>query len=118
MNISELCIRRPVMTVLLSAALVVAGVLAYLRIPIAALPSYNTPVIAVSAQLPGAASADTARYVHLVAEAMRRAFLDRARWLGDPDFGALPVERLTSKAYAAELRATIDREDRPDDLDA
>jgi hydrophobic/amphiphilic exporter-1 (mainly G- bacteria), HAE1 family len=58
MNISELCIRRPVMTVLLSAALVVAGVLAYLRIPIAALPSYNTPVIAVTAQLPGA-SPDT-----------------------------------------------------------
>ena len=58
MNISELCIRRPVMTVLLSAALVVAGVLAYMKIPIAALPSYNTPVIAVSAQLPGA-SPDT-----------------------------------------------------------
>ena len=58
MNVSELCIRRPVMTVLLSAALVVAGVLAYMKIPIAALPSYNTPVIAVSAQLPGA-SPDT-----------------------------------------------------------
>ncbi|MBE7940180.1 MULTISPECIES: efflux RND transporter permease subunit [Ramlibacter] len=58
MNISELCIRRPVMTVLLSAALVVAGVLALMRIPIAALPRYNTPVIAVNAQLPGA-SPDT-----------------------------------------------------------
>jgi gamma-glutamyltranspeptidase/glutathione hydrolase len=41
---------------------------------------------------------------------MRRAFLDRARHLGDPDFVQVPVERLTSKAYAAELRRTIDRE--------
>jgi hydrophobic/amphiphilic exporter-1 (mainly G- bacteria), HAE1 family len=58
MNISELCIRRPVMTVLLCASVVVAGILAYLKIPVAALPSYNTPVINVSASLPGA-SPDT-----------------------------------------------------------
>jgi HAE1 family hydrophobic/amphiphilic exporter-1 len=54
MNISELCIRRPVMVVLLSLSLVVAGLLAYGRIPVAALPSYNTPVINVTADLPGA----------------------------------------------------------------
>ncbi len=47
------------------------------------------------------------RYVHLVTEAMRRAFLDRARHIGDPDFTDLPVERLTSKTYGAELRTTI-----------
>ncbi len=58
MNISELCIRRPAMTVLLSAAVVVAGIFAYFSIPVAALPSYNTPVINVNAQLPGA-SPDT-----------------------------------------------------------
>lgn len=58
MNISELCIRRPAMTVLLSAAAVVAGIFAYFSIPVAALPSYNTPVINVNAQLPGA-SPDT-----------------------------------------------------------
>lgn len=58
MNISELFIRRPVMTVLLNLAIVVAGVIAYRQIPIAALPSYNTPVINVSASLPGA-SPDT-----------------------------------------------------------
>jgi len=67
-NISELCIRRPVMTVLLSAALVVAGVLAYMKIPIAALPSYNTPVIAVNAQLPGAAPDTMASSVALPLE--------------------------------------------------
>ena len=54
MNLSELCIRRPVMTVLLSASAVLAGVLAYGSIPIAALPSYDTPTISVSATLPGA----------------------------------------------------------------
>ncbi len=54
MNLSELCIRRPVMTVLLSAAAIVAGVLAYRSLPIAALPSYDTPTISVIAVLPGA----------------------------------------------------------------
>ena len=54
MNLSELCIRRPVMVVLLSASLVLVGVLAYLNIPVAALPSYNTPVINVQANLSGA----------------------------------------------------------------
>jgi len=54
MNLSELCIRRPVMTVLLSVSAVVAGILAYGDIPIAALPSYDTPTISVSATLPGA----------------------------------------------------------------
>ena len=54
MNLSELFIRRPVMTVLLNAAIVLAGVIGYRSIPVAALPSYDTPVINVSASLPGA----------------------------------------------------------------
>ncbi len=54
MNISELCIRRPIMTVLLSVAVVVVGIFAYIGLPIAALPSYNTPIINVTASLPGA----------------------------------------------------------------
>jgi gamma-glutamyltranspeptidase/glutathione hydrolase len=53
----------------------------------------------------GAGSADT---IHHMAEAMRRAFADRARHLGDPDFNpSMPIDRLTSKPYAAELRKTI-----------
>jgi gamma-glutamyltranspeptidase / glutathione hydrolase len=48
--------------------------------------------------------------LHLTIEAMRRAYLDRARFLGDPDFVKVPVARLTSKKYAKELAATI----RPD----
>ncbi|HUL79309.1 MAG TPA: gamma-glutamyltransferase [Vicinamibacteria bacterium] len=55
---------------------------------------------------------NSARYVHHVTEALRRAFADRARWLGDPAFVKdMPVERLVSKEYAALLRRTI-REDR------
>jgi hydrophobic/amphiphilic exporter-1 (mainly G- bacteria), HAE1 family len=54
MSLSELCIRRPVMVVLLSISLILVGVLAYMHIPVAALPSYNTPVINVNANLSGA----------------------------------------------------------------
>ena len=54
MNLSELCIRRPVMTVLLSASAIIAGIIAYSNLPIAALPSYDSPTISVRATLPGA----------------------------------------------------------------
>ncbi|MGE5801435.1 MAG: gamma-glutamyltransferase [Gemmatimonadota bacterium] len=50
----------------------------------------------------------TPAYVHVVAEAMRRAFIDRNRYLGDPDFVQMPLDRLLSKEYAATLRAQID----------
>jgi HAE1 family hydrophobic/amphiphilic exporter-1 len=68
MNLSELCIRRPVMVVLLSATLILAGVLSYFYIPVAALPSYNTPVINVSADLPGASPETMASSVALPLE--------------------------------------------------
>lgn len=45
--------------------------------------------------------------VHRMTEAMRQAYHDRARFLGDADFGDVPVERLTSKSYAEELAADI-----------
>ncbi len=51
----------------------------------------------------------SAEAIHLTTEARRRAFLDRARHLGDPDFSEIPVARLISKPYARELTATIDR---------
>jgi gamma-glutamyltranspeptidase/glutathione hydrolase len=50
----------------------------------------------------------SARNVHLTAEAMRRAFADRARFLGDPAFNPqMPIARLISKDYAAALRSGI-----------
>ncbi len=63
MNFSEAFIRRPVMTGLLSASAVVAGVLAYDGIPIAALPKFETPTIQVTAVLPGASPENMASSV-------------------------------------------------------
>jgi gamma-glutamyltranspeptidase / glutathione hydrolase len=55
----------------------------------------------------GFASANT---VHLMTEAMKRAYADRARYLGDPDFNKdMPIARLISKEYAGDLRKTIDQ---------
>jgi gamma-glutamyltranspeptidase/glutathione hydrolase len=48
--------------------------------------------------------------LHLQIEAMRRAYLDRARHLGDPDFVKVPVGRLTSKKYAKSVRSSISPE--------
>jgi gamma-glutamyltranspeptidase/glutathione hydrolase len=46
--------------------------------------------------------------MHLMTEAMRRAYLDRARFLGDPDFVEVPVARLISKEHARDLANGID----------
>ncbi|HLO34574.1 MAG TPA: gamma-glutamyltransferase family protein, partial [Candidatus Deferrimicrobium sp.] len=51
---------------------------------------------------------DDARWVHLGVEAAKLAMADRDRWLTDPEFLDVPVERLTSKAYARELATRID----------
>ncbi|MET0519440.1 MAG: efflux RND transporter permease subunit [Burkholderiaceae bacterium] len=68
MNLTELFIRRPVMTVLLNIALVIAGLAAWGKIPVAALPSYNTPIINVQAVLPGASPETMASSVALPLE--------------------------------------------------
>jgi gamma-glutamyltranspeptidase/glutathione hydrolase len=54
----------------------------------------------------GFGSADT---VHLMVEAMRHAYVDRNSALGDPAFVENPVKTITDKAYAAEIRAKIDK---------
>jgi gamma-glutamyltranspeptidase/glutathione hydrolase len=48
--------------------------------------------------------------IHLLVEVQRRAFADRAEYMGDTDFVKVPVEGLTSKKYASELVKTIDLE--------
>lgn len=50
---------------------------------------------------------DRTQVLHLTVEAMRRAYRDRAEYLGDPDFVDVPVERLTHPFYAAGQRASI-----------
>jgi gamma-glutamyltranspeptidase/glutathione hydrolase len=52
----------------------------------------------------GNRSADS---IHLTVEAFRRAFFDRAQFLGDPDFSALPVAQLIDKRYAAAWRESV-----------
>lgn len=54
MNISEFCIRRPVFTTLLMAAIVVGGLAGYKSLAVSALPNVDFPTIQVSASLPGA----------------------------------------------------------------
>jgi gamma-glutamyltranspeptidase / glutathione hydrolase len=57
----------------------------------------------------GATGHNSAQYLHLLTEAMRRTYADRAQFLGDPDFNPdMPLERLMDKEYAATLRASID----------
>ena len=58
----------------------------------------------------GALGHNSAATIHLMAEAMKLAFADRSKYLGDPDFVKVPVAGLTSKAYAEKLRALISLE--------
>jgi len=50
----------------------------------------------------------SAQSIHFIVEAFRRAFFDRAEFLGDPDFAKIPVAQLIDKRYAAAWRETID----------
>lgn len=51
---------------------------------------------------------DSAEFIHVVTEAMKLAFADRAHWLGDPDFASVP-RGLVARDYAAQLARKIDR---------
>ena len=51
---------------------------------------------------------NSAAYIHTLAETMKRAYADRSKHLGDPDFFNVPVEGLTSPAYAKKIRDAID----------
>jgi gamma-glutamyltranspeptidase/glutathione hydrolase len=56
---------------------------------------------------------NSADYLHVLTEAMRRAYADRAEHLGDPDFNeSMPLDRLMDKEYAAGLRASIDMDEK------
>ncbi len=52
----------------------------------------------------------SSQYIHFTVEAFRRAFFDRAEFLGDPDFSKIPVAQLLDKKYAAAWRDSIDPE--------
>ncbi len=50
---------------------------------------------------------NSAAYLHHLTESMKFAYADRSKYMGDPDFAAVPVEQLIDKAYAAKLRERI-----------
>ena len=55
---------------------------------------------------------NSADYLHVLTETMRRAYADRAEHLGDPDFNeGMPLQRLMDKDYAETLRASIDMDE-------
>ena len=51
---------------------------------------------------------NSADYLHTVAEALKLAFADRDRFVGDPDFVAVPIDGLLSAEYAATRRALLE----------
>lgn len=80
------------------------------KITSAALPSSGGIVLATILNILSGydlAKVDSATRYHLIIEAMRRAYRDRAEYLGDSDFVAVPVQQLTDPMYAAGLRASI-----------
>ena len=68
MNLPELCIRRPVMTILLMVSFVAAGLFSYRLLPVAAVPRVDFPTISVSASLPGASPETMAASVASILE--------------------------------------------------
>jgi len=68
MNLPEICIRRPVMTTLLTAALCIFGVMAFRMLPVSDLPTVDFPTIVVGASLPGATPETMASAVATVLE--------------------------------------------------
>ena len=51
---------------------------------------------------------NSTNYINLLAEVMKYAYSDRSKYLGDPDFYDVPVEKIISKEYAAEINNNID----------
>ena len=59
-------------------------------------------------KLPNLGPDRSAPQVHIITEAFRRAYMDRADYLGDPDFNTLPIQQMESMKYAAAWRSSID----------
>ena len=102
MGLSELCIRRPVMTTLLMASLLLGGLIGYRQLPIAAIPRIDVPTITVSAQLPGASPDAMAVSV---AAPLERQFATIA---GIKDITSSSVEGSTSITLEFDLNRNID----------
>ncbi len=102
MGLSEHCIRRPVMTTLLMASLLLGGLIGYRQLPIAAIPRIDVPTITVSAQLAGASPDAMAVSV---AAPLERQFATIA---GIKDITSSSVEGSTSITLEFDLNRNID----------
>jgi HAE1 family hydrophobic/amphiphilic exporter-1 len=102
MRLSELCIRRPVMTTLVMASLLLAGFFGYRQLPIAAIPRIEVPTITVTAQYPGA-SPDTMAVS--VAAPLERQFSTIA---GVTSITSLNTEGSTQITLEFDLNRSID----------
>jgi len=102
MRLSEICIRRPVMTTLIMASLLLAGFFGYRQLPIAAIPRIEVPTITVTVQYPGA-SADTMAVS--VAAPLERQFATIA---GITSITSLNTEGNTQVTLEFDLNRSID----------
>jgi hydrophobic/amphiphilic exporter-1 (mainly G- bacteria), HAE1 family len=102
MRLSELCIRRPVMTTLVMASLLLAGFFGYRQLPIAAIPRIEVPTITVTVQYPGA-SPDTMAVS--VAAPLERQFATIA---GIAAITSLSTQGATQIALEFDLGRSID----------
>lgn len=100
--LAELCIRRPVMTILLMLSFVVAGIFGYRQLPVAAVPRVDFPTISVSASLPGASPETMASSV---ASVLERQFSNIA---GITSMSSLSSQGNTSIVLQFELDRSID----------
>jgi multidrug efflux pump len=93
MNLSALCIQRPVAVALLTAGVVLAGAFAYIKLPVSPLPQVDYPTISVSASLPGASPDTVATSVAAPLE----------RYLGR----IADVTEMTSRSTSGQARITL-----------
>ncbi len=117
MNISEFCIRRPVATILMSAALIIGGLFAYARLPVAALPRTEFPVVNVSAQLPGASPETMANSVAtpLIKQFATIAGIDAISSTSSQGSTSIAIQFVLERnidAAAADVQAAITRTNR------
>ncbi|MDN3565534.1 efflux RND transporter permease subunit [Paeniroseomonas aquatica] len=117
MNISELCIRRPVMTGLLSVAAIIAGIIAYTRLPVAAVPRVDFPVITIFASFPGASPETMATAVALPIERELStiAGVDTMSSINGQDTSQITVQFVLTKnidAAAQDVQAALTRAQR------
>ncbi|MBL6079960.1 efflux RND transporter permease subunit [Belnapia sp. T18] len=117
MNISELCIRRPVMTGLLSLAAIIAGIIAYTRLPVAAVPRVDFPVITIFANFPGASPETMATSVALPIERELStiAGVDSMSSINGQDTSQITVQFVLTKnidAAAQDVQAALTRAQR------